>query len=108
MKLWRAPDGGIHAVNPVEEDRTLCGIAEEGPEDGSGDDGQLVAVERGRITCWQCATIIRYAKEHRFDKILMGTHGRGGLMQMLLGSVASEVLKHSEIPVTLVKPAAEA
>ena len=53
-------------------------------------------------------TIIRYAKEHRFDKILMGSHGRSGLMQMLLGSVASEVLRHSEIPVTLVKPAAEA
>ena len=53
-------------------------------------------------------TIIRYAREHRFDKILMGSHGRSGLMQMLLGSVASEVLRHSEIPVTLVKPAPEA
>lgn len=50
-------------------------------------------------------TIIRYASEHRFDKIVIGTHGRSGLMQALLGSVAHEVLERSPIPVTLVKPA---
>ncbi|QDF96345.1 universal stress protein [Azoarcus sp. DD4] len=51
-------------------------------------------------------TIIRYAGEHRFDKIVMGTHGRSGLMLALLGSVAHEVLERSTIPVTLVKPGA--
>ena len=51
-------------------------------------------------------TIIRYASERGFDKIVMGTHGRGGLMQALLGSVAHEVLERSAIPVTLVKPTA--
>lgn len=49
-------------------------------------------------------TIVRYASEHRFDKIVMGTHGRGALMQALLGSVAHEVLERSPIPVTLVRP----
>ena len=52
-------------------------------------------------------TITRYAKEHGFDKIAMGSHGRTALLQMVLGSVAHEVLKRSTIPVTLVKPAAE-
>ncbi|NMF90325.1 universal stress protein [Aromatoleum petrolei] len=50
-------------------------------------------------------TIVRYATEHRFDKIVMGTHGRGALMQALLGSVAQAVLERSTVPVTLVKPA---
>lgn len=49
-------------------------------------------------------TIVRYATEHRFDKIVMGTHGRGALLQALLGSVAHAVLERSPVPVTLVKP----
>lgn len=50
-------------------------------------------------------TIIRYAREKGFDKVVMGTHGRGGLLEALLGSVAHDVVKHSAVPVTLVKPA---
>ncbi|NMG75413.1 universal stress protein [Aromatoleum diolicum] len=49
-------------------------------------------------------TIIRYATERHFDKIVMGTHGRGALLDALLGSVAHAVLERSPIPVTLVKP----
>ncbi|BAL22813.1 universal stress protein [Azoarcus sp. KH32C] len=52
-------------------------------------------------------TIVRFANEHHFDKILMGTHGHGGLLQTLLGSVAKAVLERSPIPVTLVKPDAK-
>lgn len=50
-------------------------------------------------------TIIRYAKERGIDKIVLGSHGRTALLQVLLGSVAQEVLKRSDVPVTLVKPA---
>ncbi|AYH42159.1 universal stress protein [Azoarcus sp. DN11] len=49
-------------------------------------------------------TIVRYATEHRFDQIVMGTHGHGALLQALLGSVAKGVLERSPVPVTLVKP----
>jgi len=52
-------------------------------------------------------TIVRYAKERGIDKIVMGSHGRTALLQVLLGSVARDVLKHSEVPVTLVKPGPE-
>ncbi len=48
-------------------------------------------------------TIARFAEEHRFDKIIMGTHGRSALTHLLLGSVATDVLRASDIPVTLVK-----
>lgn len=51
-------------------------------------------------------TIVRYAQEQGFDKIIMGTHGRSGLLQLLMGSVASDVLHRSPVPVTLVRPAA--
>ncbi|TAH40559.1 MAG: universal stress protein [Betaproteobacteria bacterium] len=49
-------------------------------------------------------TIVRYARERGFDRILMGSHGRSGLMHLLMGSVASEVSSRSRVPVTLVTP----
>ncbi len=48
-------------------------------------------------------TIINFAQQHQFDQIVMGTQGRTGLANLLLGSVASEVLQSGKVPVTLVK-----
>jgi nucleotide-binding universal stress UspA family protein len=47
--------------------------------------------------------IVAFAARGRFDKIIMGTHGRGKVASMLMGSVAMKVLHQSRIPVTLVK-----
>ena len=47
--------------------------------------------------------ITRYAEEHACDLIVMGTHGRTGLSHLLMGSVASAVVHHSRVPVTLVR-----
>lgn len=48
-------------------------------------------------------TILRFAQEHAIDRIVMGTHGRSALTHLLLGSVASDVLRKSDVPVTLIK-----
>lgn len=48
-------------------------------------------------------TIARYAREKNFDLVIMGTHGRGALQYLLLGSVASQVIKEAGVPVSLVK-----
>jgi nucleotide-binding universal stress UspA family protein len=48
-------------------------------------------------------TIARFADERGIDKIIMGTHGRGELTHLLMGSVATEVFRRSNTPVTLVK-----
>lgn len=37
------------------------------------------------------------------DAIVMASHGRGGLSRWLLGSVAEDVLRHTTVPVLLVK-----
>jgi nucleotide-binding universal stress UspA family protein len=37
--------------------------------------------------------IVRYAQEANIDLIVLGTHGRGGLAHMLLGSVAEKVVR---------------
>lgn len=37
------------------------------------------------------------------DMIVMGSHGRSGFRRWVLGSVAEEVLRHSPVPVLMVK-----
>ncbi len=43
--------------------------------------------------------ILAYAEAHDIDLIVMGTHGRGMLGHLLLGSVAERVVRRSTVPV---------
>lgn len=43
--------------------------------------------------------IQEFAREHHVDLIVMGTHGRKGLVHLFLGSVAERVLRSSSCPV---------
>jgi len=47
--------------------------------------------------------ITRYAKENAIDLIVMGTHGRGAIAHMLLGSVAERVVRKAPCPVLVVR-----
>jgi nucleotide-binding universal stress UspA family protein len=47
--------------------------------------------------------IERLAREREVDLIAMGTHGRGGLRELVLGSVAKRVVQHSPCPVLTVR-----
>jgi nucleotide-binding universal stress UspA family protein len=47
--------------------------------------------------------IVRVAQERGVDHIVMGTHGRGAVGRLLLGSVAQRVIQLAPMPVTVVK-----
>lgn len=47
--------------------------------------------------------IVRYAESEGCDLIVMGTHGRGGIDRLLLGSVAERVVRSSSVPVMTVR-----
>ena len=47
--------------------------------------------------------ISRYAAEHEFELIVMGTHGRGPFTHALLGSVAEKVVRSAPCPVLTIR-----
>ncbi len=62
-----------------------------------------VPVERVRLEGRPSQRIVEYATEHGGDLIVMGTHGRGGLDRLLLGSVAERVVRSAPVPVMTVQ-----
>ncbi len=49
------------------------------------------------------AEVVRYAEEHGVDLIVMGTHGRGLVGHMVMGSVAEKVVRTAPCPVLTVR-----
>lgn len=47
--------------------------------------------------------IVRFAESNQVDMIVMGTRGRTGLENVLLGSTAEKVLRKSSVPVFIVR-----
>lgn len=46
--------------------------------------------------------ILRVADEWKADLIVMGTHGRSGLLQLFSGSISTYVKHHAPVPVLIV------
>jgi nucleotide-binding universal stress UspA family protein len=47
--------------------------------------------------------IVRVAEQNKTDVLVLGTHGRSGVMKMLLGSVAARVVATATCPVLTVR-----
>lgn len=47
--------------------------------------------------------ILRTARDEGADLIVVGSHGRGGLMRMVLGSIAGKVVAQSQLPVLVAR-----
>jgi nucleotide-binding universal stress UspA family protein len=50
-----------------------------------------------------CPEIVRYAIDRQIDLIVLGTHGRGAIGHVLLGSVAERVVRSAPCPVLTVR-----
>ncbi|RYF28214.1 MAG: universal stress protein [Comamonadaceae bacterium] len=48
-------------------------------------------------------TIAKAAESGKYDLLIMGTHGHGALGKLVMGSVSTQVLANSQVPVLLVR-----
>ncbi len=51
------------------------------------------------LTGGAAEAILRFVREEPVDLLVVGTHGRTGLMHFVMGSVAEEVVRHADCPV---------
>ena len=48
-------------------------------------------------------TISKIADQGKYDLVIMGSHGQGALLKLVMGSVATSVLAHCKVPMLLVR-----
>ena len=85
------------ALCKKEADRILNAAAQKGEKAG-------VAVDTAHAIAsapWQA--ILAAARKHKCDVIVMASHGRRGVLALLLGSETQKVLAHSRLPVLVVR-----
>jgi nucleotide-binding universal stress UspA family protein len=58
-------------------------------------------IEKIGAHAWQ--EIVKTAKDWRAELVVLGTHGRRGLKRLVMGSDAELVLRHSPVPVLMVR-----
>jgi len=63
-----------------------------------------IQVKRAIRTGVAFVEILDYVKSEGIDLIIMGTRGRGGLENIIIGSVAEKVLRKSPCPVLTIRP----
>jgi len=49
------------------------------------------------------ALIAKLAEDGKFDLVVMGSHGHGAWANLVMGSVATQVLAHCKVPVLMVR-----
>ncbi len=63
------------------------------------DDRRTMAIVTNVKTSFSAASgIVEYAKAHAIDLIITGTHGRGAVKHLLMGSVAERVVRTAPCP----------
>lgn len=96
-----AESGGARFIEALDEmrkedQRLMDEVFAVGQQRGVNVKGEVL---QGNIA----GEIISYAKENNFDLIVAGTKGHGVLAELLLGSVTSNLISLSRIPVLVVK-----
>jgi len=93
-------DGAYFPPDVAAEEEAAATRTLEGLKVNTVDEAQVVRkLKHGH----PFVEIVRYAKDNEIDLIVMGTHGRGAIAHMLLGSVAEKVVRKAPCPVLTVR-----
>jgi nucleotide-binding universal stress UspA family protein len=94
--------GERHLADVGEADAYLARVAEQCRCQGIAVETHVHPNEERDVV----ASIIGHSREFGADLILLATHGWGGMRDLLVGSIAQQVLRRGNLPVLLVKPTA--
>ena len=102
-----APIPYARAVSVIGNDKVEQYYHDEGEETLKSARAKLDAAKvkyQHHIVVGDPATVIsRFAAEKKVDQVVMGTHGRGSVGRVLMGSITSKVVHACAVPVLLVK-----
>ncbi|WP_207588738.1 universal stress protein [Halomontanus rarus] len=106
----------IYVVNAASYGGLPMETAWDGISDALRDEGQAavdrveeladergVRVDTAVLEGSPSRVIVDEAQPEKCDLVVMGTHGRGGIDRLLLGSVAERVVRSSPVPVLTVR-----
>ena len=98
--IVRPPDGGaplpVETLLQADAEARLAPLLAQARAQGLEADGRVVFGRAAEV-------IVDVAAREGATLIVMGTHGREGLVRMALGSVAEAVMRHAEVPVVTVR-----
>ncbi len=89
--------GAVEQAQRAQSERVLAEALADARAGGLSELSTLAAIGE------PAAEILRIAAEQGVDQIVMGTHGRGALGTLFIGSVAQRVLHGAQVPVLLVR-----
>jgi nucleotide-binding universal stress UspA family protein len=109
-------DYSVFTVQPLLPPRARAAVGKEIVDNYYADEAEKVLAPVSKFllrhgidakSSWKTGhvgeTIAKFADAGKFDLLIMGSHGHGTLVNLVMGSVATEVLAHSKVPVLLVR-----
>jgi nucleotide-binding universal stress UspA family protein len=115
VHVWDRPAYAADAVLVGRPGEDHCSIAELVQKNAESDMSEFLAsvslapelkLSHRLLSGDPAAKLVEELKLGKHDLVVLATHGRTGLMQLLLGSVAEKLVRLSPVPVLTVPPTA--
>ena len=111
-----ANDYTLFTAQPVIPPRARAAVGKEVVDKYHVDEAERVLAPAAKFllrhgidarSAWKVGTagetIAKFAEAGKFDMLIMGSHGHGALVNLVLGSVATRVLAHCRVPVLMIR-----
>jgi nucleotide-binding universal stress UspA family protein len=97
-------DGGVLLTDPqMQREFEASALEQVNAQLGDEDRRELGATGEVLASNSPSLAIVTYAQQIASDLIVMGTHGRGGVAHLLMGSVSEKVVQTAPCPVLTVR-----
>ena len=102
-QMWVGIDGYAFDVTELQREMEQGARKQLGQLVTEEDRRELRAEAIVRTAASPAMEIVSYAKDANVDLIVMGTHGRGAMAHLMMGSVAERVVRTAPCPVLTVR-----